>query len=97
MDDKVMELLLKLLEDMSYVKAKLDNIDKQNFSVKIEALEAESQKQKKQLSALEHRSNELEKFIRENFTNDSRTKTSIFISIGICVLTAVITFIFNLL
>lgn len=49
MDDKVMELLLKLLEDMSYVKAKLDNIDKQNFSVKIEALEAESQKQKNNL------------------------------------------------
>ena len=38
-DDKVQELLLKLLEDMSYVKAKLDSIDAQKLS-RVDLLEA---------------------------------------------------------
>ena len=37
-DDKVQELLLKLLEDMSYVKAKLDSIDAQKLSSRVDLL-----------------------------------------------------------
>ena len=41
-DDKIQELLLQLVQDMSFVKAKLSNIEEQKLSARIDNLEAQN-------------------------------------------------------
>ena len=41
-DDKIQELLLQLVQDMSFVKAKLSNIEEQKLSARIDSLEAQN-------------------------------------------------------
>lgn len=101
-EDKTQELLLKLIEDMAVVKAKLDvveeiKIDAKEANSKIEKLEMQNERHEKQLTSLENRANTLEQFIRNNMNESKKTQTSVFISIGIAlfstVLSAVIGFI----
>lgn len=87
-EDKTQELLLKLIEDMAVVKAKLDvveeiKIDAKEANSKIEKLEMQNERQEKQLVSLENRANTLEQFVRNNMNESKKTQTSVFISIGI--------------
>ena len=41
-DDKIQELLLQLVQDMSFLKAKLSNIEEQKLSSRIDNLEAQN-------------------------------------------------------
>ena len=41
-DDKIQELLLQLVQDMSFVKAKLSNIEEQKLSARIDNLESQN-------------------------------------------------------
>jgi hypothetical protein len=87
-EDKTQELLLKLIEDMAVVKAKLDvveeiKIDAKEANSKIEKLEMQNERQEKQLTSLENRANTLEQFVRNNMNESKKTQTSVFISIGI--------------
>ena len=43
--DRIEELLLKLLEKMAKVEAKLDTMENQNFSGRIDSLEAQAMEQ----------------------------------------------------
>ena len=71
-DDKVQELLLKLLEDMSYVKAKLDSIDAQKLSSRVDLLEAQSREQDRVIKQLEDRNASFENFLRTNLNDDKK-------------------------
>ena len=94
-DNKVQELLLKLIEDMAYVKAKLDNIDEQKLNNRIEKIEMITERQEKQISSLENRSNILEQFVRDNMVESKKEKNSIMLSIGIAVFSAVLSLLFR--
>lgn len=95
-DDKVQELLLQLLSDMSYIKAKLDNIDEQKLNTRIDTLEAKSKEHDRVIKGLEKRNETLEKFVRDNLNDSKKVQTSVFISLGLAVFTAILTFIFSL-
>ena len=41
-EDKIQELLLQLVQDMSFLKAKLSNIEEQKLSSRIDNLEAQN-------------------------------------------------------
>ena len=82
-DDKVQELLLKLLEDMSYVKAKLDSIDAQKLSSRVDLLEAQSREQDRVIKQLENRNSTLEEFIRTNMNDNNKAKKALSTYIGL--------------
>lgn len=93
-EDKTQELLLKLIEDMAVVKAKLDvveeiKIDAKEANSKIEKLEMQNERQEKQLASLENRANTLEQFVRNNMNESKKTQTSVFISIGIALFSTI--------
>lgn len=93
-EDKTQELLLKLIEDMAVVKAKLDvveeiKIDAKEANSKIEKLEMQNERQEKQLVSLENRANTLEQFVRNNMNESKKTQTSVFISIGIALFSTI--------
>ena len=51
--DRIEELLLKLLEKMAKVESKLDNIENQNLSGRIDTLEAQTREQERVIKGLE--------------------------------------------
>ena len=96
-DDKVQELLLKLLEDMSYVKAKLDSIDAQKLSSRVDLLEAQSREQDRVIKQLENRNSTLEEFIRTNMNDNNKANKALWTSIGLAIFSVILNIIVNLL
>ena len=95
-DNKVQDILLQLLSDMAYVKAKLDNIDEQKLNARIDALEAQNREHDRTIKSLERRNDTMEQFVRNQMNDSKKQMTSVYVSIGLALFSAVLTFIFNL-
>ena len=96
-NDRIEELLLKLLEKMAKVEAKLDNIETQNLSGRIDSLEAQTREQDRVIKGLESRNNATEVFIRDSLVDNNKTNKTLWISIGLAVFSVVLTIISNLI
>lgn len=96
-NEKIQELLLQLIRDMSYVKAKLDNIDDQKFSSRIDQLEAQNREHDRTIKALEHRNDTMEQFVRNNIVESKRAQSSAIVGVGIAILSAFVSFLFGVL
>ena len=82
---------------MSYVKAKLSNIEEQRLAARIDQLEAQNREHDKTIKSLENRSNTMEQFVRNNMNDSRKQQTSVFISMGIAVFSAIVSLLFNFL
>ena len=96
-DDRIETLLLQLIQDMAEVKAKINNIDEQRLSSRLDLLEAQTREQERIIKALEHRSNAMEEFVRGDLNDNNKANKNVWVSIGIAMFTAVISFIMNLI
>lgn len=96
-NDKIQELLLQILQDMSYVKAKLSNIEEQRLAARIDQLEAQNREHDKTIKSLENRNNTMEQFVRNNMQDSKKQQTSVFISMGLAVFSAIVSLIVSLL
>lgn len=96
-DDKIQELLLQLVQDMSYVKAKLSNIEEQRLAARIDQLEAQNREHDKTIKSLENRSNTMEQFVRGSLQDTKKQQTGVFISMGLAVFGAIVSMVINLL
>ena len=96
-EDKIQELLLQLVQDMSFVKAKLSNIEEQKLAARIDQLEAQNREHDKTIKSLENRSNTKEQFVRNNMQDSKKQQTSVFISMGLAVFSAIVSLIFGFL
>ena len=94
--DRTEELLLQLIQDMAEVKAKLNNIDEQKLSSRVDLLEAQTREQERVIRALENRGSTLEEFIRNNMNEANKSNKAVWASIGIAFLTAALSFLINL-
>ena len=95
-DDKIQELLLQLVQDMSFLKAKLSNIEEQKLSSRIDNLEAQNREHERTIRSLEKRNNNMEEFVRTNMQDSRKQQISVFISLGLAVFSAVLSLIINL-
>lgn len=96
-DDKIQELLLQLVQDMSFVKAKLSSIEEQKLSARIDSLEAQNREHERTIKSLEKRSDTMEQFVRGNMQESKKQQTGIFISVGLAIFSAILSMIINLL
>ena len=96
-NEKIQELLLQILQDMSYVKAKLSNIEEQRLAARIDQLEAQNREHDKTIKSLENRNNTMEQFVRNNMQDSKKQQTSVFISMGLAVFSAIVSLIFSFL
>lgn len=96
-EDKIQELLLQLVQDMSFVKAKLSNIEEQKLSARIDQLEAQNREHDKTIKSLEHRNNTMEQFVRNNMQDSKKQQTSVFISMGLAVFSAIVSLLISLI
>ena len=95
-NDRTEELLLQLIQDMAEVKAKLNNIEEQRLSSRIDLLEAQTREQERVIKTLENRELTLEEFIRNNMNEANKSNKAVWVSIGIAFLTATLSFFINL-
>ena len=95
-NDRTEELLLQLIQDMAEVKAKLNNIDEQKLSSRVDWLEAQAREQDRVITTLENREAILEEFIRNNMNEANKSNKAVWTSIGIAFLTAALSFFINL-
>ena len=95
-NDRTEELLLQLIQDMAEVKAKLNNIDEQKLSSRVDWLEAQAREQDRVIKTLENREAILEEFIRNNMNEANKSNKAVWASIGIAFLTAALSFLINL-
>ena len=95
-EDKIRELLLQLVQDMSFIKAKLSNIEEQKLSSRIDNLEAQNREHERTIRSLEKRNDSMEEFIRNNMNDSRKQQISVFISIGLAIFSAVLSLIINL-
>ena len=96
-EDKIQELLLQLVQDMSFLKAKLSNIEEQKLSSRIDNLEAQNREHERTIRSLEKRNDTMEEFVRTNMQDSKKQQTGVFISMGLAVFSAIISMFINLL
>ena len=95
-EDKIQELLLQLVQDMSFLKAKLSNIEEQKLSSRIDNLEAQNREHERTIRSLEKRNDGMEEFVRTNMNDSRKQQISVFISLGLAVFSAILSLIINL-
>ena len=95
-DDKIQELLLQLVQDMSFLKAKLSNIEEQKLSSRIDNLEAQNREHERTIRSLEKRNDSMEEFVRTNIQDSKKQQISVFVSMGLAVFSAILSMIINL-
>lgn len=96
-DDKTQELLLQLVQDMSYVRAKLSNLEEQKLSSRVDNLEAQNREHDRIIKMLEKRYETMEDFIRGSIHDSKKQQTGVFISLGLTVFSAILTMLINLI
>lgn len=96
-EDKIQELLLQLVQDMSFVKAKLSNIEEQKLASRIDNLEAQNREHDRTIKSLENRNNTMEEFVRTNMQESRKQQTSVFISMGMAIFSAVVSVLFSVM
>ena len=96
-DEKIQELLLQLVQDMSFVKAKLSNIEEQKLSSRIDQLEAQNREHDKTIKSLERRNDTMEQFVRNNMQDSKKQQTGIFISMGLAGFSAIASVVITML
>lgn len=94
--EKIQELLLQLVQDMSYVKTKLENIDEQKIVSRLDQLESKTKEYTRVIERLEKESEKTEDYIRTSLQESKRQQTNIFISMGLAIFSSILTFIFSL-
>ena len=95
-EDIIQELLLQLVQDLSFVKAKLSNIEEQKLSARIDNLEAQNREHERTIRSLEKRNDTMEEFVRTNMQDSRKQQISVFISLGLAVFSAILSLIINL-
>ena len=96
-DEKIQELLLQLVQDMSFVKAKLSNIEEQKLSSRIDQLEAQNREHDKTIKSLERRNDTMEQFVRNNMQDSKKQQTGIFISMGLAIFGAIVSVVISMI
>ena len=94
--DRTEELLLQLIQDMADVKAKFNNMEEQKLSSRVDLLAAQTREQERVIRTLENRQVTLEEFIRNNINEANKSNKAVWVSIGIALLTAALSFLINL-
>ena len=96
-NEKIQDLLLQLMQDMSYIKAKLDAIDEQKLNSRIDSLEAQNREHDRIIKSLEKRNNTMEEFVRKNMQDAKKQQTGVFISMGLALFSAVVSVVIGLI
>lgn len=96
-DEKVQELLLKLIEDVATINAKLDSINEQRLASRLDLIEAQTREQERVIKGLENRNSKLEEYVRNTLVDYEKTNKGLWTSLGLTMFSIILTVISNIL
>ena len=101
-DNKISDMLLVLMQDIAVIKAKLESIeeiklDTKSLGTRVDHLEAQNREHDRIIKSLENRASTMEKFTRDNMADSKKQQTSVFISIGMAIFSAILSIVIGLL
>ena len=101
-EKKTTELLLTLVQDISYIKGRLDTLKEKKMeqkenSNKIEKIEAQNERHERQIKSLENRSSTMEEFVRKQMNDSKKQMSGVFVSMGVAIFSAVISVLVGLM
>ena len=94
-ENKISDMLLVLMQDIAVIKAKLDSIeeiklDTKSLGNRVDHLEAQNREHDRIIKSLENRASTMEKFTRDNMADAKKQQTSVFISVGMAIFSAIL-------
>jgi aspartate ammonia-lyase len=101
-DNKISDMLMVLMQDIAVIKAKLDSIeeiklDTKAIGTRVDHLEAQNREHDRIIKSLENRASTMEQFTRNNMAEAKKQQTSVFMSLGMTIVSAVISLLFGFL
>lgn len=90
-DEKVQELLLKLIEDVATINAKLDNINEQRLASRLDLIEAQTREQERVIKGLENRNSKIEEYVRNTLVENNKANKALWTSLGLAMFSVVLT------
>lgn len=101
-ENKISDMLLTLMQDIAVIKAKLESIeeiklDTKSLGTRVDHLEAQNREHDRIIKSLENRASTMEKFTRDNMADSKKQQTSVFISIGMAIFSAILSIVIGLL
>ncbi len=96
-DEKVQELLLKLIEDVATINAKLDSINEQRLASRLDLIEAQTREQERVIKGLENRNSKLEEYVRNTLVQKDKDNKALWTAIGLAVFSVILTVITTIL
>lgn len=94
-EDKIEELLFTLVEDVSYIKGRMDSLDElkadqRSMAIRQDKLEANLAETQNLTKSLHERQNTVESEMRESMKVSKDNLGKAVVSVGICILSAVL-------
>ena len=101
-DKRLEELLLQLMQDIAVIKARLASIeeiklDAKTLGTRVDNLEAQNREHDRIIKSLENRASTMEQFTRNNMSDAKKQMTSVYVSLGVALFSAVLSVISGLL
>ena len=96
-DEKVQELLLKLIEDVATINAKLDSINEQRLASRMDLIEAQTREQERVIKGLENRNSKLEEYVRNTLVENNKANKALWTSLGLALFSVALTVITTIL
>lgn len=96
-DEKVQELLLKLIEDVATINAKLDSINEQRLASRLDLIEAQTREQERVIKGLENRNTKLEEYVRNTLVENNKANKALWTSLGLALFSVALTVITTIL
>lgn len=103
-EERKEEILLRIVEDLSYIKGKIEILDEIKAEAKvndlrIDELVATTREHDKRISSSEHRHDEMEAYVRNSLSDSKKQSLKTFVSMGMSlfsiIVTAIVGFLFN--
>ena len=96
-DEKVQELLLKLIEDVATINAKLDSINEQRLASRLDLIEAQTREQERVIKGLENRNSKLEEYVRNTLVENNKANKALWTSLGLALFSVALTVVTTIL
>lgn len=101
-DKRLEELLLQLMQDIAVIKAKLASIeeiklDAKTLGTRVDNLEAQNREHDRIIKSLENRASTMEQFTRNNMIDAKKQMTSVYVSLGVALFSAILSVVSGLL
>lgn len=96
-EEKTQELLLQLVKDVSYIRAKLDGVEEIKSDVetvinKVDELDRELAESKRTIASLQRRCDTVEEWLRQDLQTNSSTGWKIIGAVALAVFSALLGF-----